>query len=398
MRRPPSTTPSIRSVPPRGDAADRDSDALAPHLATVGRSPNSARPTRTRSPPPPPRPGSRRSCPSTAAAPSAGTSAAQPGGELAQRPERGPRRLRLDGQPADRHEAVETERAERGQLRQRRRQAVGLEPGLAGVAVDVDLEEDREPPLAGDRPSARQAAELADDPIEPSGELDRVDRLDAVDDLERAARLVVLERPDEVPLPRPDGRRPSPRPPGPGSRRTGSWPAATAARTRSAGTVLETATSRTLAGSRPGAVAGRGDRVEDAATGGGERAHRRLGSGPSGMCRSAGACRRGSLAAQEARDLQLVGVDGRAARGRHGLADRSLGADDRDADGGRALVAPGSLAACPSVEARRWRSSSSRKSRSRPAREPPLASVARLARRPRGGPASACGSCRSRSR
>ena len=71
----------------------------------------------------------------------------------------------------------------------------------------------------------------------------------------RAARLVRLEAADEVPLGVRDGARSSAPPPGRGSRRGASMPAATAARATSIGCVFVTATIRSAIGSWPFASA-----------------------------------------------------------------------------------------------------------------------------------------------
>src|SRR5664279_2265 len=118
-----------------------------------------------------------------------------------------------------------------------------------------------------------------------------------------------------------------------------SWPQASAARTRSAGTVFETATRATSEGSRPAFAQARSIRWSTAAR---DAANRAISAGSVttiGGRRQAGIRRRRSLAAaEEARDLELVGVVGGASRRLRQIADRTLGTDDRDADGRRTLV------------------------------------------------------------
>ena len=138
--------------------------------------------------------------------------------------------------------------------------------------------------------------------------------------------------------------------PGRGSRRASSGPAATAARSRSAGTVFETATSVTSAGVAPGARAGLRDRGRGPPTVGRERRLARSAASNAGERRRRGgtrceASRRrasrsavdGLLAAEEARNLEVVGVVRGGALDRHRLADRpsTRGAIDR-----RGPVAP----------------------------------------------------------
>ena len=72
--------------------------------------------------------------------------------------------------------------------------ASGANPAFAPVAVDVGLEQHGQPAVRRDRPGVGETADGADDPVEPLGELQAVDRLDDVEGLDRRAGLVRLER------------------------------------------------------------------------------------------------------------------------------------------------------------------------------------------------------------
>src|SRR5688572_1811202 len=105
-------------------------------------------------------------------------------------------------------------------------------------------------------------------------------------------------------------------------------PAATASRSRAASTVLETATRLTSVGARPA-------RSHAAAMRASTRARAAPKAATPGFdwvtsaLKNAGRCRRGSLAAQEARDLEVVRVVGRLATHRRNLTDRPLDARRR---------------------------------------------------------------------
>ena len=118
---------------------------------------------------------------------------------------------------------------------EQRRQAAGLDPALLRLVGAVHLDQDRLPVARG-----RPAVELG-------GQIDPIDRMDQGEPAHRVARLVPLQRADEVPATRHAGERLLllDAPPGPGSRRRPSSPAATAARTASGPWVLVTATMRT---------------------------------------------------------------------------------------------------------------------------------------------------------
>ena len=212
-----------------------------------GRSPNSARPTRTIVAPSSMATSKSSVMPIDSSGPSGRAARSQPLAELAQRRERRPRRLRALDQPADRHQPADLERVERGEALQAPRAGRrAAKPGLGRVVVDVDLEQDR---IAARR---SRAAHLAGQAIEPLGEPDRVDRLD------RPRRPRAPGGPCSTAAGRPAAsarrapRAPWPRPPGRGSRRTSVSPAATASRNRrGASTVLDTATSVTSSGARP---------------------------------------------------------------------------------------------------------------------------------------------------
>ena len=130
-----------------------------------------------------------------------------------------------------------------------RSSAAGSKPNFASSSSTLTWRR------TGQRPTG---AKLAGDPAESLGEVDRVHRLDDVEQLDGAARLVRLQRPDQVP----GGHRrrgpgdivePPPWPPAPGR---GSRPGS-GIRRRSQRefvrdrTVLVMATTSTVAGSRP---------------------------------------------------------------------------------------------------------------------------------------------------
>ena len=145
----------------------------------------------------------------------------------------------------------------------RRRASSGVEAGLGRVDVDVDLEQDRAAARPG-RTSRARAGRAA-----RARSTESTDWID-VEQLERPARLVRLERPDEVPA---GARRPSGAlaarllDPVLAERRRGRPRRPPRRRARPA-TVLETATSVTPAGVAPGAPRTRAAiRVEDARRG-----------------------------------------------------------------------------------------------------------------------------------
>jgi hypothetical protein len=115
---------------------------------------------------------------------------AQAVSQLAQCAVRGSGVLGTIDQAADRHQPSDLQASQCGQRGQRTLELIGLESRLARVAVDVDLEVDRQrPPTAGVVSEGRQAGR----------ELDRVDRLDDVEELHRAGCFVRLEVTDHVP-------------------------------------------------------------------------------------------------------------------------------------------------------------------------------------------------------
>ena len=160
------------------------------------------------------RPRSRRSCPSTAPdrAPASVTGSRSASSRRPREGAAGPRPGRSSSRPT-----VISPRTSRcgsaSELGQRRVDGVGREAGLGRVEVDVDLEQDRVAP-PGPRPR-RRAGRAARPRSTESTDCDRVE------DLERPARLVRLERADELPARARRPRAPWPRPPGPGSRRGG---------------------------------------------------------------------------------------------------------------------------------------------------------------------------------
>ena len=124
--------------------------------------------------------------------------------------------------------------------------------------------------------------------------------------------------------------------------------------------------------SRRGRRDGHGERVDQR----GDRAART----PSGTCRTpadAGAAhlrrRKHGISSSSASTVA------RRAAGTVSPTDRSAAHDRPPTAAGRLLAVGNDRRSAPSFEARRWRSSSSRKSRSRPARDSPMASGARLA-------------------
>ena len=271
--------------------------------------------------------------------------------------------------------------------RQGRRQVRRPEAGLAGIAVDVDLEEDGEAPLGRDGALGREVAQLADDPVEPAGELKGMDGLDRGERLERAAGLVVLERPDEVPLPRPDRRHlglglldavlPEQELAG-GDRRADALgrdglghrdergPCPGRDRTRAQAAAISSITRpRAASNARTASTSGSSGTVLSPAPAGVAHLRRRK-LGISSSSASTVARRGAGTVSPTDRSVRTTGMP--TAAGRSSPRDRSL--------------------TWPSPEATRWRSSSSRKSRSRPAREPPLTSGVSEALAPRGGRSS----------
>ena len=97
----------------------------------------------------------------------------------------------------------------------RARAPPGSKPALAGSRSTLTWSS------TGTRSPGRTSR---DEAIQPPGRLDGVDRLDDGERLQRPACLVRLEWPDQVPRRAIDERRPSPRPPGRGSRRASSGP------------------------------------------------------------------------------------------------------------------------------------------------------------------------------
>ena len=144
-----------------------------------------------------------------------------------------------------------------------------------------------------------------------AAELDGVDGLDDVEELDRPAGLVRLERPDEVPASRPARSATL------SARLLDAVlaelvsPAATAARSRSAGTVLETATRVTSAGSRPASRHASAIRSSTAWRARAKAATSRGSTSASSVGMSGGLATGRLLAAKEARDLQVVRVVGR---------------------------------------------------------------------------------------
>ena len=122
--------------------------------------------------------------------PSSGQRDAAAIGELAQAGEGAPGLTGLGREAADRHQPAKLEVRQCRELGHRRVDRAGLEARLGRIEVDVDLDQDRVA-SPGSRPG--------DESVQPCGELDRVHRLDGVEDLEGGVRLVRLQRPDEVP-------------------------------------------------------------------------------------------------------------------------------------------------------------------------------------------------------
>ena len=118
--------------------------------------------------------------------------------------------------------------------------AVGRDAALARLAADVHLDSTRAR-AAACRGMARQRL----------AERDAVDRVDDVEDLERARRLVALQVADQMPARRSrPRRRASPPPPARSSRRCRARRRRRAARTSAAGLVFATAISRTPSADR----------------------------------------------------------------------------------------------------------------------------------------------------
>ena len=211
-----------------------------------GRSPNSARPTRTIVAPSSTATSKSSVMPIDSSGPSGAASSRAAARDSSRRArERRPRILRL-GRPAGRPSSGP---GRRGRSRPTSAATAvaerrpGAKPGLGRIAVDVDLEQDRD---AVARP------DLAGEPVQPLGELDRIDRLDrrrtsrapggpcSTGAARRGASVApgtagaLASRLLDAVLAERRQARPR-RPPG----------------SRSAGTVLETATSVTAAGSRP---------------------------------------------------------------------------------------------------------------------------------------------------
>ena len=200
-----------------------------------------ARPARS-SPPPRWRPRSRRSSPSTAPD-RARASVTRQRSATSRRPANVRRAsVAVGGETPDRHQPAHLEMRQLEKLRHRRIDRVGREAGLRRIAVDVDLDQDR---------IATAGSRLGDEAVEPPGEL-RPNRPT------RSRR-----RPPAPGAPCSTGaarRGASGRPAPAGTLATASWtrfspsrsrPAATASRSASGGTVFETATRVTPAGSRP---------------------------------------------------------------------------------------------------------------------------------------------------
>ena len=210
----------IRS-PAGSDEPDPSNRARRRSGQSVARRRSRGRPAR-RWRPPRPRPRSPRSCPSTGPGRDAGS---DPGPQLLREAPAG-RRSRRAPPPA---EATSRPTVIRPASSKRARSAAdragpaatasGCEAGLRRVLVDVDLEVDRQALSGVDRRLGRQAANLADEAIEAPGEVHRIDRLDDGAQLDGPARLVRLQRADEVPRRAGQSRRLARPVPGRGSRR-----------------------------------------------------------------------------------------------------------------------------------------------------------------------------------
>ena len=262
------------------------------------------------------------------------------------------------------------------------RQPLGLEAGLGRVAVHVDLEEDRDAARPGE-PRARAGRGARRGPrSRPSGSTSKASSARfALFDWSGPTRCHVAPV-TAAALASPSWTRFSP---------SVVRPAATAARTRSTVTVLLTATRVTPPGSRPA-------RAQASAIRPRTRSRAARSSSIGGRDRSCQRRRRPRpprlLAAEEARDLQVVRVVGGRPLGRRRLADGPL--DPRwGHDGGGGLVVVAVVRAVAGLQALALEL----------LEEVPLTRCPdRRARRPPAGPpgragrSRACGCRRSRSR
>ena len=181
------------------------------------------RPGRSWRPPRPP-PRSRRSCPSTAPGPAPAT-VRGPAPTSSRRPRNVGRAVGRLARSAARPSSDRRPRrcGQRKDLAEGRLELVGREAGLGRIEVDVDLERGPGRRRPGSATSGTSRSSRRARSTESTVWID-------VEDVERPAHLVRLERADQLPASRRAPRAPWRRPPGPGSRRGRSRPAATASR------------------------------------------------------------------------------------------------------------------------------------------------------------------------
>ena len=115
---------------------------------------------------------------------------AEPFAQLAKRTERGPGGGRGVDQTADGHQARDPEMRKLEELAEAVLGGVRVEAGLRGVVVDVHLEQHGEWSVG---------SQLPGDAVEALRERHGIDGLDPTEQLDGAARLVRLQRPDELP-------------------------------------------------------------------------------------------------------------------------------------------------------------------------------------------------------